>query len=306
MVKEETLGAGNGARHQPREQQQQQEDEEEELQWDGGVVAAAPTQGGANALSGNECTRTSPRNSDTDLSNSATTTTGEPARDDTSSTGRGNKGTLSCGGNGSGASSPEIATGAAGGGGILFVGGGNVGAGASPSPEITPGAADGGDILSLSGGGYGGAAREASCLDTGNDNGCKFTSDHAADRHQEGSSSAGSSTGDGPSSINGSTSDNKSSNKDKNDNPFELLSPERLSSFDIVLTTFDVLRAEVHHADSRFAGSGGRGEGGRAFGRHQSLRQTKRYNADVQVVGMFYLCPLSQRRLGRAVVRIYY
>lgn len=55
---------------------------------------------------------------------------------------------------------------------------------------------------------------------------------------------------------------------------FALLSPDKLATFDIVLTTFEVLRAEVHHAESRFANILGKGEAAEA-GR-PSLRRKKR------------------------------
>ena len=59
------------------------------------------------------------------------------------------------------------------------------------------------------------------------------------------------------------------------DDPFALLSPDKLATFDIVLTTFEVLRAEVHHAESKFADILGKGGGGAAAGR-PSLRRKKR------------------------------
>ncbi|CAM9930758.1 unnamed protein product, partial [Ectocarpus sp. 4 AP-2014] len=49
-----------------------------------------------------------------------------------------------------------------------------------------------------------------------------------------------------------------------------------LASCDVVLTTFEVLRAEVHHAESRFAGALGDGGSAVAVGR-PSLRRKKRY-----------------------------
>lgn len=67
---------------------------------------------------------------------------------------------------------------------------------------------------------------------------------------------------------------NVNSNDNSNDkDPFELLSPEKLASFDIVLTTFEVLRAEIHHSETKFSGAG-RGEKG---GQGRALRRKKRF-----------------------------
>lgn len=63
---------------------------------------------------------------------------------------------------------------------------------------------------------------------------------------------------------------------DGKSNPFALLSPDVLSSFDIVLTTFEVLRAEVHHAESRFAGGSGDVSSARGATSRPSLRRKKR------------------------------
>lgn len=57
------------------------------------------------------------------------------------------------------------------------------------------------------------------------------------------------------------------------DDPFELLSPEKLSRYDIVLTTFEVLRAEVHHAESKFAHA----HSGGGMSAAPSLRRRKRF-----------------------------
>ncbi|CAM9911722.1 unnamed protein product, partial [Scytosiphon promiscuus] len=68
--------------------------------------------------------------------------------------------------------------------------------------------------------------------------------------------------------------------EDVENHPFALLSPETLASYDVVLTTFEVLRAEVHHAESRFAGvsgDGGAGGAGAGAAGRPSLRRKKRY-----------------------------
>lgn len=75
--------------------------------------------------------------------------------------------------------------------------------------------------------------------------------------------------------VNGGTNDSGC-----NDDPFGLLSPENLASYDVVLTTFEVLRAEVHHSESKFSGAGG-GAGANGTdkpggGRGQNLRRKKR------------------------------
>ncbi|CAM9821116.1 unnamed protein product, partial [Ectocarpus fasciculatus] len=59
--------------------------------------------------------------------------------------------------------------------------------------------------------------------------------------------------------------------------PFALLSPKNLASYDVVLTTFEVLRAEVHHAESRFAGVLGDGGSAVAAGRPSLRRKKRRY-----------------------------
>ncbi|CAN0150457.1 unnamed protein product, partial [Ectocarpus sp. 12 AP-2014] len=81
---------------------------------------------------------------------------------------------------------------------------------------------------------------------------------------------AASSATDGGSSGGG---DADSSSSD----PFALLSPKNLASYDVVLTTFEVLRAEVHHAESRFAGALGDGGSAVAVGRPSLRRKKRRY-----------------------------
>ncbi|CAM9939151.1 unnamed protein product, partial [Ectocarpus sp. 13 AM-2016] len=74
------------------------------------------------------------------------------------------------------------------------------------------------------------------------------------------------------SSGGGGVADSRSSS-----DPFALLSPKNLASYDVVLTTFEVLRAEVHHAESRFAGALGDGGSAVAVGRPSLRRKKRRY-----------------------------
>lgn len=90
---------------------------------------------------------------------------------------------------------------------------------------------------------------------------------------------------------------------DGNNDPFALLAPDTLSSFDIVLTTFEVLRAEVHHAESKFVGASGEAAAAAAVGggatSRPSLRQKKRW-VDGVLTNFLTVPRTSRRRVTRA------